>query len=273
MAHYGIRFTKSLGQNFLVNPAIPQRIADQSGIEGWGVIEVGPGVGCLTGELALRAKKVNAVEIDKGLIPILHETMGEFDNVKIIHADILKTDLGKMIEEDFSGLHVAVCANLPYYLSTPIIMALITEPRIEHVTLMLQKELGERICSHEGSKKYGSLSVAVQYAMEAKTLFHVSAGNFVPQPKVDSVVISLIRRDKPELTPKDERFFFKVVRAAFSQRRKTLANAIYNSKIVTCEKNDIEQTLASLGLREDVRAERLSVSDFVRFSDRLINFI
>ena len=274
MTRYNVNFSKSLGQNFLVNAQIPERIAAQSGIgPGWGVIEIGPGIGCLTGQLALRCDKVVAIEIDRGLIPVLKETMAEFDQVKIVHADVLKTDLGRMIKEEFAGLRVAVCANLPYYLSTPIIMALLRYPEIERITLMLQKELGQRICSAEGSKKYGALSVAVQYATEAKILFDVGAGNFVPRPKVDSLVISLARREKPRFTPADEGFFFKLVRAAFSQRRKTLANAIFNAKIVTCEKVDIEQSLIGLGLRPDVRAEKLAIAYFVRLSDKLISFI
>lgn len=274
MSRFHVNFSKSLGQNFLINAAVPERIAAESGIgPGWGVIEIGPGIGCLTGQLALHADKVVAIEVDRGLIPVLAETMAEFPRVKIIHADVLKTDIARMIKEEFAGLRVAVCANLPYYLSTPIIMELLRYEQIERITLMLQKELGQRICSAEGSKKYGALSVAVQYATEAEILFAVGAGNFVPRPKVDSVVISLVRRETPLYTPRDEAFFFKMVRAAFSQRRKTLVNAIYNAKIVTCEKADIERQLEQLGLRPDIRAEKLSIADFVRLSDELINFI
>ena len=271
MKKHGFEFSKSLGQNFLINPSVCPKIAEQGNArQGFGIIEIGTGIGVLTAELAKRAEKVVAIEIDERLIPILEDTLSDFENVKIINADVLKTDLSKIIDENFKGLDVAVCANLPYYITSPVIMKLLeSRLRIKSVTVMVQKEAGKRLCAEMGTRDMGAVSVAVNYFSYPKILFDVSRGSFMPSPNVDSCVV---RFDIKEDTPKgvdDEKFFFKVLRGAFSQRRKTLANSV--SSALTIEKSIVLRSLEQSGLAVNVRPEQLSMEELINFSNILKN--
>ena len=269
MQRHGFTFSKALGQNFLVNPSVCPRIAEMGNAKaGYGVIEIGTGVGVLTNELAKRADKVVAIEIDDRLIPVLEETLAEHDNVKVINADVMKVDLHKLIEDEFSGMEVAVCANLPYYITSPILMMLLEQRlRIRSVTVMVQKEAGTRLCAPLGTRDMGAVTVAVNYFSEPKILFNVSRGSFMPAPNVDSCVV---RFDIKENTPEgvtDEAFFFKMVRAAFSQRRKTLVNSV--SAGLGADKQTVAAAVENSGLQANVRPEQLLMEEFVRFGEEL----
>ena len=271
MKKHGFEFSKGLGQNFLINPSVCPRIAEQGNAKkGFGIIEIGTGIGVLTAELAKRADKVVAIEIDDRLIPILEDTLSEFENVKIINEDVLKTDLSKIIEENCKGLDVAVCANLPYYITSPVIMKLLeSRLRIKSVTVMVQKEAGKRLCAEMGTRDMGAVTVAVNYFSEPKILFDVSRGSFMPSPNVDSCVV---RFDIKEDTPKgveDEKFFFKVARGAFSQRRKTIANSVTSALAI--EKSIVLRSLEQSGLAVNVRPEQLSMEELINFSNILKN--
>lgn len=266
---HGFTFSKALGQNFIVNPSICPKIAEMGNAKaGFGVIEIGTGVGVLTHELAKRADKVVAVEIDTRLMPILEETLAEHDNVKIINADVMKTDLKAVIEENFHGMDVAVCANLPYYITSPILMYLL-ESRlpVKSITVMVQKEAGVRLCSEPGSRECGAITAAVRYYCEPKLLFNVSRGSFMPAPNVDSCVIRLDVHEKPAVEVTDEEFFFKTVRGAFSQRRKTLANSLSSS--MGMEKSAVMEAIRSAELSENVRPEQLSLQQLADVSNEL----
>lgn len=269
MNRYGFSFSKGLGQNFLVNPSVCPKIAELGNAnERFGIIEIGTGFGVLTCELAKRAKKVVAIEIDSRLIPVLNETLSEYDNVKIINEDVLKVDLKKLIKNEFEGLEVAVCANLPYYLTSPIIMTLLEQKLpIKSVTVMVQKEAGERLCAKLGTREAGAITVAINYFASAKMLFDVKRGSFMPSPNVDSCVI---RFDIKEKTPDgvvDEEFFFKTVKAAFSQRRKTLANSV--SSYFNLSKDIVFNAIEKTGLNESVRPEQMLMEDFIAFANSL----
>ncbi len=269
MKKHGFEFSKSLGQNFLINPSVCPKIAEQGNAKSsFGIIEIGTGIGVLTAELAKRADKVVAIEIDNRLIPILEDTLSDFENVKIINTDILKTDLSKIIDENFKGLDVAVCANLPYYITSPVIMKLLeSRLRIKSVTVMVQKEAGKRLCAEMGTRDMGAVTVAVNYFSEPKILFNVSRGSFMPSPNVDSCVV---RFDLKEETPKgveDEKFFFKVARGAFSQRRKTLANSVSSSMGI--DKELVINAIENAGLLPTVRPEQLSMEELINFSNTL----
>lgn len=269
MQRHGFTFSKALGQNFLVNPSVCPRIAEMGNArKSFGVIEIGTGVGVLTNELAKRADKVVAIEIDERLIPVLEETLAEHDNVKVINADVMKVDLHKLIEEEFDGLEVAVCANLPYYITSPILMMLLEERlRIRSVTVMVQKEAGARLCAPVGSRDMGAVTVAVNYFSKPKILFNVSRGSFMPAPNVDSCVV---RFDINEQTPSgvtDEAFFFKMVKAAFSQRRKTLVNSV--SSGLGADKAIVVKAAEDSGLPSNVRPEQLSMEQLIAFSEQL----
>ena len=233
LSAHGFTFSKSLGQNFLINPTVCPKIAEMGGAgscgadENTGVIEIGAGIGVLTAELAKRAKKVVSLELDTRLIPVLAGTLEDFDNVEVLNADVLKTDLHELIASRFAGMRVVVCANLPYYITSPVIMYLL-ESRIpiDAVTVMVQKEAAARLCAPVGSRDAGAVTVAVNYYADAKKLFDVSAGSFMPAPKVDSSVIRLDIRPDPPVEISDEKFFFRVVKAAFGQRRKTASNSL-----------------------------------------------
>lgn len=248
LSRHGFSFSKGLGQNFLINPTVCPRMAEMGNAQpGWGMIEIGAGVGVLTAELAQRADKVVCIEIDSRLLPILDETLAEYDNIKIVNQDVLKVDLHKLIAEEFPNMPVAVCANLPYYITSPIIMNLL-ESRlpISSLTVMVQKEAAQRICAMPGSREVGAVSIAVRYYCEPKVLFQVSRGSFMPAPDVDSTVIRLDIRKQPAVDVKREEDFFRVVKAAFSQRRKTLSNTL--SSGLSMNKTQIAELLERAAL-------------------------
>lgn len=269
LSRHGFTFSKSLGQNFIINPSVCPRIAEEGNArKGVGVIEIGTGIGVLTAELAKRADKVVAIEIDDRLLPILGETLEEYDNVKVINVDVMEVDLHKLIEDEFDGMDVAVCANLPYYITSPIIMMLL-ESRlpISSITVMVQKEAGVRLCAEMGTRDVGAVTVAVRYFSEPKLLFNVSRGSFMPAPNVDSCVIRLDVRGEERSDVRDEKFFFRVVRGAFSQRRKTLANSL--SSAMGTDKEKIYSAIESVGLQTSIRPEQLSMEDFVNVANAL----
>lgn len=267
---HGFTFSKALGQNFLINPSVCPRMAQYCGAgEGVGVIEVGPGFGVLTHELCQLADKVVSIELDKRLMPVLAETMAEHENFKVINEDILKIDLHKLIEDEFQGMRVVVCANLPYYITSPVIMKLLEDKLpIEAITVMVQKEAAQRLCAKVGTRDSSAITVAVNYYSEPNLLFHVSAGSFMPAPKVDSAVIRLDIGGKPRVETKDEKMFFKVVKASFAQRRKTVVNSISSS--LSIEKSKVEEALANSGVQKTARAEQLTLEDFANISDNLL---
>ncbi|MBE6639230.1 MAG: 16S rRNA (adenine(1518)-N(6)/adenine(1519)-N(6))-dimethyltransferase RsmA [Ruminococcaceae bacterium] len=270
MERFGISTKKKYGQNFLINAAIPERIAEEgTGGDACGVLEIGPGIGTLTTALAKRVKKVVAVEIDDGLIPVLDYTLAEFDNVTVIHGDILKTPLLPLLREHFADCEeVYVCANLPYYITSDIIMYLVeSQLPFRALTVMVQKEFADRIVAQPGSKEYGAVSAAVQYYGKAQKLFKVAPGNFLPAPKVDSAVLRIdLYREKP-VQPKHEVLFRYIIRLAFEQRRKTLLNALAGKVSVT--KQELTEILIDLSLPADVRGERLSLAQFAEIADRI----
>lgn len=265
---HGFTFSKALGQNFLINPSVCPRMAELSGAgKGVGVIEIGPGIGVLTNELCQLADKVVAVELDKRLIPVLGETLAEYDNVKVINADVLELDLNKLIEDEFSGMEVVICANLPYYITSPVIMKLLEDKLpVTAITVMVQKEAAQRICAPIGSRESGAVTVSVNYYAEPSLQFHVSAGSFMPAPKVDSAVIRLdVRKEPPVIT--DEEKFFRVVKAAFSQRRKVISNSL--SSGLKMSKDEINEVLAAANVPSNARAEKLSLDDFAAIAGNL----
>ncbi len=260
----GFSFSKSLGQNFLINPTVCPNIAEQGGCEkGVCALEIGTGVGVLTRELAARCDKVVAVEIDERLKPILEETLADFDNTEVIFADVMETDLAKIIEEKFGGKDTVVCANLPYYITSPVIMKVL-ESRlpIKAMTVMVQKEAAERICAKTGTRECGAITYAVNYYSEPKTLFRVNRGSFMPSPNVDSAVIRLDLKRKHELSADEEKTLFKLIRAGFSQRRKQLVNPL--SPILKHSKAEIAELLTSVGLKPTARAEELTLQDYIK---------
>ncbi len=270
MDKHGIKFQKKFGQNFLINEDVPRRIADECGADKNAcVLEIGPGIGTLTQELCRVAKSVVAVEIDKGLLPVLDETLGEYDNVKIINSDIMKTDIKKLVKEEFCDSDIYVCANLPYYITTPILMTLLESGiKFKKMTFMVQKEVAERLSSSSVEGDYGAVTASVNYYGDVKKLFNVSAGNFMPAPKVDSAVIQITLFGQPKYDVKDEKVFFRVIRAAFEQRRKTLVNAL--SGKVDLSKEDIRNAVLECGFDENIRGERLSTEEFARLSNEII---
>ena len=265
---YGFVFKKGLGQNFLSSQSVLEEIAMASEIENEGVIEIGPGFGVLTNELAKRAKKVVALEIDDRLIPVLADTLGEYDNVKVINQDVLKTDMKKLIDDEFDGEKVSVAANLPYYITTPIITALIEgDLPLKNLVVMVQKEVADRIIATPGTKNYGAISVLCQYYTDPELVCTVGANMFVPPPKVDSAVIKMAFRNTPAVSVKDEKMFFKTVKAAFSQRRKTLLNCLVSN--FTHTKAELTELMESVGIEPTRRGETLSLEEFARLSDIL----
>lgn len=270
LSRHGFSFSKGLGQNFIINPDICPKIAENgNACKGFGVLEIGTGIGVLTAELAKRADKVTAVEIDTRLLPILEETLADFDNVKIINEDVMKCDLHKLIEEEFGGLRVAVCANLPYYITSPIIMMLL-ESRlpIESITVMVQKEAAQRLCAKVGTRESGAITVGVNYYGTVKNLFGVSRGSFMPAPNVDSAVIRIDLNGEHRLDEESERFFFRVVKAGFSQRRKTLANSL--ASVMGIPKDRVYSALKGLGLPEAARIEQLDMEQLIALSAELM---
>lgn len=268
LGRHGFHFSKSLGQNFLTAQWVPERIAAECGADKEsGALEVGPGMGCLTGELSKTAGQVVAIELDRALFPVLEETLAGYGNVEVVHGDVLKTDLAALCREKFGEKKVYACANLPYYITTPAIAALLDSGAFAGVTVMVQKEVAKRICAAPGSSDYGAFSIYVQYHADARILFNVPAGCFVPQPKVDSAVIRLTPLETPTVMVRDEKLFFAIVRAAFNQRRKTLVNAIQPAFGGRLDKTEILSLAASCGLDERVRGERLGLAEYGRLAD------
>lgn len=269
LSRHDFNFSKGLGQNFLINPSVCPKIAEMGNAKkGFGVIEVGTGIGVLTAELAKRADKVVAVEIDKRLLPILSETLAEYKNVKVINDDIMNIDLHKLIEDEFEGMEVAVCANLPYYITSPIIMHFLeSNARINSITVMVQKEAADRLCASVGTRQSGAITVAVNYYGNAQLLFNVSRGSFMPAPNVDSAVIRIDVEKKYRLETENEKFFFKVVKAAFSQRRKTIANSV--SSMMNINKQTVYEVLKKMGLSENMRVEQFDMESLIEFSENL----
>lgn len=272
MSEAGISFRKEFGQNFLINRMIPEDIADNcANSPDTMILEIGPGIGCLTQELALRFKKVVAVEIDRGLIPILDKTMAEYDNVTVINDDIMKVNLAEVVEKYSDGMPVAVCANLPYYITTPILMYLLESGvKFTSITIMIQNEVAARLVAAPGSSDYGAITAVLGYYGTAKKLFKVTAGNFMPAPKVDSAVVRIDLYYEPVYSPKDERLFRNLIKAAFEMRRKTLLNALSSKLPFT--KEVILEAIRKIGKEDTVRGERLSTQDFVALSDVLSSF-
>ena len=282
MARYGTDTKKGFGQNFLINPAIPEDIAEESysyhtrenGMGESAVLEIGPGIGALTAQLCERYDKVVAVEIDKTLIPILGETLGEYSNVRVINEDFLKLDLKSFLKEEFNNTPVSVCANLPYYITTPIIMKLLEESRDEgrcmltSLTVMVQKEVADRLCATEKDSEYGAITASLNYYGRVKKLFTVAPGNFLPAPNVTSAVIRIELYKESPYSVKDEKTLFEVISGAFAQRRKTMLNSL-SSSLGFVSKERIGQIITELGFDINIRGERLSVADFCALADKI----
>lgn len=268
LARHGFRFSKAMGQNFLVADRVPRDIAAASGAgPGVGVLEVGPGIGPLTRELAALADRVVSVELDRSLLPILAETLADCPNAEVVPGDILKTDIPALIGEKFRGLRPVVCANLPYNITTPAITALIEAGCFSSVTVMIQREVAKRICAAPGSRDYGAFSVYCQYYTAPELLFEVPPDCFLPAPKVTSAVVRMVPRPAPGWSVDDPDHFFRVVRAAFALRRKTLLNSL--SASLPCPREDVARAIADCSLPADVRGERLSIPQFDQLSRRL----
>ena len=269
LAEHGFHFSKAKGQNFLTQKWVPEQIAEQAGVdETAGVLEIGPGIGPLTQQLCLRAKKVCAVELDKRLAPILKQTVGEFNNLEIIWDDVLNQDIAALVAEKFPGLRPMACANLPYYITSPILTALLEAECFEAVTVMVQKEVAQRIAAAPGSEDYSAFTVFCQYWAEPELLFDVPAHCFLPQPKVTSAVISLrVRKERPwDIRDKD--LFFRVVKASFAMRRKKLSNGLA-SGFSELGKAGAAEVIRLAGFPENVRGETLSIGDFAKIADTI----
>jgi 16S rRNA (adenine1518-N6/adenine1519-N6)-dimethyltransferase len=270
LAKHGFTFSKALGQNFLINPNVcPAMAQSLNADDKTGVIEVGAGVGVLTKELCAVAHKVVCIELDTRLLPVLSETLADCDNLEIVNADIMKTDLRQLIKEKFVDCDtIKVCANLPYYITSPVIMTLLeSELDIDEIVVMVQKEAGERLCAEVGTRMAGAVTVAVNYYAESEILFDVMRDSFVPSPNVDSVVIRLKLRKEQKFALKDKKKFFTVVKCAFSQRRKTALNSISNTMGVP--KGKISEVFDSLGIEQNIRAEKLTMEDFINIADMM----
>ncbi len=270
LSRHGFHFSKALGQNFLINPGVCPRMAAECGAQGCkGVIEVGPGIGVLTWELSQVAQKVCAIELDSRLFPVLEETLAGRDNVKLVPGDVMKLDLNQLIQQEFGGGPVCVCANLPYYITSPVILRLLEEGLpLTSITVMVQKEAAQRLCAAPGERECGAVSVAVPYRSQPKLLFQVGRGSFLPPPKVDSAVLRLDLRQEPPVSVADEDWFFRVSRAAFAQRRKTAANSL--SATLGLPTPQVEQALAAAGAAENVRAERLTLEQLAALANALL---
>ena len=274
LGRHGFRFSKRMGQNFLIEGWVPRDIAEASGAdEGCGVLEIGPGIGPLTVQLARRAGKVAAIELDKSLLPILDETLAPYDNVTVIPGDAMKLDLAALAAERFPGLTPLACANLPYNITTPILTALIEAGCFQAITVMIQREVALRICASPASSDYGAFSVFCQYHTVPEFLFEVPPECFLPAPKVTSAVIRLVPRQAPPQDLVDEAFFFRVVRAAFAQRRKTLLNGLTSAFGDKLSKDQLRQAIADAGLPDGVRGERLSIAEFAALARAIRDLI
>ena len=269
LARHGFHFSKSMGQNFLIDPEVPRRIAEASGADaGCGVLEIGPGIGPLTAQLAQRAGKVVSVELDPSLLPVLAETMAPYPNLEVVPGDVLKLDLTAIAAEKFQGLTPIVCANLPYNVTSPILEKLVESPCFTAFTVMIQREVAQRLCAPQGSSEGGSFSLFLQYYMKPELLFDVPPEKFLPAPKVTSAVIRCVRRERPAVDVADEGFFFKVMRGGFLLRRKTLANSL-SAALPGIPKESIQQAITDMGLPAAVRGEQLTLEDFAALSAAL----
>ena len=270
LAEHGFHFSKAKGQNFLIAPWVPQSIAEDSGVdETVGVLEIGPGIGPLTQQLCLRAKNVVAVELDERLEPILEKTVGEFDNLEILWGDVLKQDVPKLVAEKFGGLRPMACANLPYYITSPILTALLEADCFDSVTVMVQKEVALRIAAKPGSADYSAFTVFCQYYAEPELLFDVPAHCFLPQPKVTSAVITLRTRKERNWDILDEDVFFRLVRASFAMRRKKLSNGLA-SGFPELGKAGAAEVIEAAGFDANVRGETLSIPEFARIANEIV---
>ena len=268
MQKNGLQFNKRYGQNFLTDEGVLHTIAEGARISGKNVLEIGPGLGTLTWELASRASTVVSVEIDKGLTEVLADTLQEFDNVTVLHQDILKTDLQRLVDEEFGGTPPTLAANLPYYITTPIIMYLLESGiAFPNIVIMIQKEVAERIAAKPGGKDYGVLTIGVNFYAQPEILCHVPAESFVPAPNVDSVVLSLTPRPHPTCKPQNQQAFFTVVKAAFAQRRKTLLNSLSGAGCFKGTKQDIAASVLEAGIDAGLRGEALSMEQLCNLAD------
>ena len=273
LVSHGFRFSKSMGQNFLTAAWVPEDIAEAAQLDGnTGVLEVGPGIGCLTEQLALRAGKVVAVELDNALRPVLSQTLAGKNNVEIIFGDVLKQDIKGLVSEKMQGLRPVVCANLPYNVTSPLITAFLEAECFDSVTVMIQREVAKRICAKPATADYGAFTVLVNWYAEPEMLFDVPPSCFIPQPKVTSSVIRLKTRSAPPVKVKEKALFFRVVRAAFGMRRKTLTNAL-SANFNELNKADIENLLTACGFDPKIRGEVLSIGDFAAISDAIFDII
>ncbi len=271
LARYNMSAKKKFGQNFLIDSGVLEGIVEAAGVtEDDCVLEIGPGIGSLTQYLAEAAGRVVAVEIDKTLLPVLDDTLSEYDNVIIINNDVLKVDMTEVVNEYNQGRPIKVVANLPYYITTPIIMKLFESGApIESITVMVQKEVADRMSAGPGNKDYGSLSLAVGFYAEAQAVMDVPPSSFIPQPKVGSAVVKLVRCDEPRVSVKDEKFMFAIIRDAFNQRRKTLSNAISNGAELHVSRQQVTDALKTMGIDERARGETLTLAQFAELSDIL----
>ncbi len=269
LARHNLQLLKGLGQNFLVNPSVCPRMAEACGAQACrGVIEIGPGIGVLTWELAQRAQKVVAIELDQRLFPVLEETLAGLDHVELVHGDVMKLNLRRLIRDKFGGGPVCVCANLPYYITTPVIMGLLEgDLPLTSITVMIQKETAQRLCAPPGVRACGAVSAGIHYRSQPKILFEVSRGSFLPPPKVDSAVIRFQIREEPAVQVKDEALLFRVVRGAFAQRRKTAVNSLCHA--LNLEKGRAEALMAGAGVRQGARAEELTLAQLAAVADGL----
>ena len=266
MRRHNINPQKRYGQNFLTNPRIVDAIADACASDECGIIEIGPGIGTLTEALCERYKKVVAIEIDRALLPVLDETLGRFDNVEIICGDAMNIDFNELVKEHFGGMKVCVCANLPYYITSPIIMKLLEYGTLfESITVMIQKEVADRLCASAGSAMCGAITLAVNYRAAVEKVITVAPGNFLPPPKVSSTVIKMTMLKEPPVACGDAEKMFEIIKLAFGQRRKTLSNALSS----VYGKSDVERALDTLGLQTDIRGEKLGIREFAALSDLL----
>ena len=269
LTRHGFRFSKSMGQNFLTAAWVPEDIAESALLdENTGVLEVGPGIGCLTEQLSRRAGKVLSVELDKSLKPVLAETLSSCGNVELIFDDVLKQDIPALVREHFGALRPVVCANLPYNVTSPLLTAFIEAGCFESITVMIQREVARRICADAGTADYGAFGIFVQWYTEPELLFDVPPSCFIPQPKVTSSVIRLHRRKKPPVAVRDEKLMFRVIRAAFNQRRKTLVNAL-SSQLGVLDKESAAQVLTNCGFDTKIRGEVIDIVGFAKIADEI----
>ncbi len=273
LSRNGFRFSKSLGQNFLIDASVPRDIAEASGADDkTGVLEIGPGVGCLTEQLALRAARVVSIELDNDLRPVLAETLAPYPNTEVVFGDALKTDLPALVADKLAGLRPVVCANLPYNVTSPVLTAILEAGCFETVTVMIQREVARRICAKPGTAEYGAFGIFVNWHCETELLFDVPPSCFTPQPKVTSSVIRLTRRTTKPAAVNDEKLLFRVIRAAFNQRRKTLPNALA-SGITEIPKARLEEAVVACGFDPRIRGEVLHIEDFAKLADKIGEYI